>query len=329
MRSDGKSSRFQSPPVRYYSIFFSLIFLFFTFKAVSASSTLAFPQYDQTEPPPQQSTTGPTPPLEVLINDAKKQLQATHFAESEHILSVPSYLWRHGCGPTAVGMVVGYYDSIGYSDLVSGSPWEQSLGVDQMIASGGSESSNWPGGTYGHFEDYASPIDSYPVMIPDAISAGRNPHPNDSLADFMDTSKSTRYNYYGWSWSSDIGPSFRDYVNMRNSSYQPTYREYYQLDWSVLTSEINNGRPMVFLVDSDGDGLTDHFITVIGYSDQPSQQYAVWDTWTTSLRWEYFRPIKYGDLWGIWGGWSFSLKPLTKTFLPLILQFTSAGSIVP
>jgi hypothetical protein len=80
---------------------------------------------------------------------------------------------------------------------------------------------------------------------------------------------------------------------------------------------------MVFLVDTDGNGGTDHFVTAIGYRDQPSQQYAVWDTWTTkTLRWENFKFIQNGVPWGIWGGWSFSLRPLgpqqPKIYLPLI-----------
>jgi hypothetical protein len=56
---------------------------------------------------PQQSTTGPIPPPEVAPKNADG---ASGSATAEVTLAVPGYFWRHGCGPTAVGMVVGYYD---------------------------------------------------------------------------------------------------------------------------------------------------------------------------------------------------------------------------
>jgi len=73
--------------------------------------------------------------------------------------------------------------------------------------------------------------------------------------------------------------------------------------WESFVNEIDSGRPMVFLVDSDGDGGTDHFITAVGYRTSPSLQFAAWDTWsTTELRWENFSLIAPGVPWGIWGG---------------------------
>ena len=70
---------------------------------------------------PQQSRTGPIPPPEVLKRDAENQINKQNNLISENSLPVPSYLWRHGCGPTAVGMVIGYYDILGYDDLIPGS----------------------------------------------------------------------------------------------------------------------------------------------------------------------------------------------------------------
>ena len=66
---------------------------------------------------------------------------------------------------------------------------------------------------------------------------------------------------------------------------------------------------MVFLVDTDGDGDTDHFVTVIGYDDGTPHQYGCYDTWAASpgIRWETFQGM--GSVaWGIWGGWSFNLS---------------------
>ena len=214
-------------------------------------------------------------------------------------------------------MVVGYYDNYGYVDLISGDASTQTAAVNQAIASGGDSAYPNPPGSEKHYEDYARPEDSYPTMLQDDYIGKRSPHSNNCIADYMDTSKSTRGNYYGWSWSSDVGPSFINYCNQQNSSYSPTYTAYSwsggTLTWDVLKSEIDHNRPMVFLVDTDGDGATDHFVPVIGYCEDSPYQYACYTTWVSmpGIRWYTFQGI--GHPWGIWGGWSLQLKPFAPT----------------
>lgn len=276
----------------------------------------------QDAPPPtgpQQSRTGPTPPEAVLKRDAQKPETQKPEARAQDALTavtlpVPAYSWRHGCGPTAVGMVVGYYDGLGYGDLIPGSAAVQTTAVDQAIASGGDYVNPYPAGSEQHYEDYASPQDYTSTgMMDDAyITAGRTPHADNCIADYMHTSKSTSNNYYGWSWSNHIAPAFEAYVMQQNAQYETSTQFYYGsfgLTWAVLTGEIDAGRPMVFLVDTDGDGGTDHFVTVIGYRTSPTYQYASWDTWsTTTIRWEDFSFIASGVPWGIWGGWALTVK---------------------
>jgi opacity protein-like surface antigen len=85
---------------------------------------------------PQQSTTGPTPPQAVMERDAQKAMEAPAPGGVQHVIpGAPEYNWRHGCGPTAVGMVVGYYDGQGYDDLIPGDASTQTAAVDQAIAS--------------------------------------------------------------------------------------------------------------------------------------------------------------------------------------------------
>ncbi|MBG0786701.1 MAG: fibronectin type III domain-containing protein [Anaerolineaceae bacterium] len=287
--------------------------------APTSTDASSYPLPLPDDAPPEQSKSGPTPPAEVIERDIQTAQTQRDVSITETVLSVPAYLWRHGCGPTALGMVIGFYDQNGFGDLVPGDASSQTTAVSQMIASGGSSGSPNPPGLEGHFEDYASPVDSYPTLQTDAyITAGRSPHPSDSLADFMDTSKSTRSNYYGWSWSSDMGPAFQDYVSLINSAYQTSYQLYRTstnaMTASVLINEINANRPMVFLVDSDGNGGTDHFITIIGYRYAPNLQYAAWDTWSNStIRWEDFNGMQAGVPWGIWGGWSFEIESFTPS----------------
>ena len=80
---------------------------------------------------------------------------------------VPSYLWYRGCGPTAQGMVIGYWDAQGYANLIPGSSdWDvNSAGVKDAIASPG------------HIRDY--------VPTPDRVETTEDPyHESDCLADF-------------------------------------------------------------------------------------------------------------------------------------------------
>jgi hypothetical protein len=146
-------------------------------------------------------------------------------------------------------------------------------------------------------------------MIPDDyITKGRTPHLDDCLADFMDTSKSTRNNYYGWSWFSDVDDSLENYANLKNPN-----RNYlaYNLIWGELTwdkycREIDAGRPVVLLVDTDGNGNTDHFVTAIGYDD--SNNYACYNTWDHSIHWYDFSKISGGNTWGIYGATFFAIS---------------------
>ncbi|HPB30643.1 MAG TPA: C39 family peptidase [Candidatus Sumerlaeota bacterium] len=255
-----------------------------------------------------QSTTGPTPPPGV----GEKVKGTAPLTRADKLMTgVPGYAWRHGCGPTAVGMVIGYHDGHGFPNLIPGDAATQTAAVDQAIASEDGPSNPQ------HYEDYCLPMDnsgSNPSPLPDKSAApSGDEHISNSIADFMRTSWSSAGNYYGWSWSSDIGPSFAAYNGALGTGYSVAYVNHYFSSpamWDVLNTEINNNRPMVFLVDTDGDGNTDHFVTVIGYRDSGGyQEYACLDTWAPAdvVRWERFRPMASGSPWGIWGGTSFSI----------------------
>jgi len=279
------------------------------------------------------SRTGPTPPPEVLARDLAKAAEQAADLLGAATLPVPAYYWRHGCGPTALGMVIGYYDGQGYPDLILGSAATQTYQVNQAIASGGDSFAPFAPGNERHYEDYARPQDYAPLMrLDDYLAAGRIPHANDSIADWMYTSRSTHANYYGWSWSNHVGPAFVSYVDQRNPAYAPSYQLWYMgygLSWSILTGEIDAGRPMVFLVDTDANGGTDHFVTVIGYRTSPRLQYASLDTWYATVRWENFEAIAGGVPWGIWGGWAFSLTPPPRYTLEIAISGSGAVTRAP
>lgn len=254
----------------------------------------------------EQSRSGPEPPPgtppKVIMREPGDQ----------HIIAgVPGYAWRHGCGPTAVGMVVGYYDTIGYSRLIPGDANTQTAAVSQAIASQGSGVRG--SGEQRHYEDYSLPMDSglASVLADSSPSYPTGCHVNDSIADFMQTSWSKNGSFYGWGFGSRVSTGFTSYVNLVHSGYSPTSSSHsYSSLWSRLKTEVDNNRPMVFLVDTDGNGGTDHFVTVIGYEDASPPMYGCLDTWAPVevIRWSQFRSMSSSYTWGISSGWSFSLR---------------------
>jgi hypothetical protein len=82
--------------------------------------------------------------------------------------------------------------------------------------------------------------------------------------------------------------------------------------WATLRNEIDNDRPMVLLVDSNGDGNTDHFVTVVGYRmGNGADQYGCLDTWSTAtVRWETFQAMASGVPWGVATGHTLNLAQI-------------------
>lgn len=206
------------------------------------------------------------------------------------ISGVPAYNWYRGCGPTALGMVLAYYDANGFPDLFPGNAATLTTAVKNAIASDE------------HYSDYSLPLDYNPALIPDKseLPLG-DEHTDNCIADFMQTSQSIRSNYWGWSWSSDICHAFNDYIS-HFSSYGGICNSfsYNNFSWAVLKNEINNNHPMMMLVDTDGDNATDHFITVVGYKEESGvNYYGCYHTWDQNLHWYEYRSKMNGNTWGV------------------------------
>jgi hypothetical protein len=276
-------------------------------------------------PPPWEahSTTGPVPPPEV-------EAQAVQLEPAGTVtLSVPDYDWTHGCGPTAAAIALAYWDANGFPLLFPGDGSLQ-LNANQRIASTGAGSN--------HYNDYALPRDdSEPSPLADCSSnPACTPHSDNSIADFMHTSRSVHGLQYGWSYYSYMRTAFLDYVNYVNSNYGSNYlassdnltlySHNIDLMWSRYKAEIDAGRPVVLLVDTNSDGYTDHFVTGMGYSDTNGlRQYAVRDTWLYDgqpVRWNYFNAMASGASWGVYGLTTLSLASLDdlpyRAYLPMI-----------
>ncbi len=210
--------------------------------------------------------------------------------ESRKIISgVPAYDWRYGCGPTAAGMVVGYWDSHGFGDLVAGDAASQTPDVNAMMA--GEQ----------HYADYSVPIDDASSGIKADKSTSGDAHSDNSLADWMHTSWSYYMLYYGWSYFGSVDNAIDAYCTWKGyEGFTSRNARWGAFTWGAFTTEIDANRPMVFLVDTDGNGSTDHFVTAIGY-DTSLQRYACYDTWDSNVHWYDFAEISNGQRWGVYG----------------------------
>jgi hypothetical protein len=259
-----------------------------------------------------QSTTGPVPPPGVHVTG-----NLAPSASAVVIPGVPAYQWHRGCGPTAAGMVIGAWDGWGFDALVPGDASTQTPAVNAMIATEGPAS---------NYTDYCWPLDYSPPPLPDkSEDPPGDEHPDNCVADFMKTSQSHAGNCYGWSWFSSVRLALEGYVDwLGRSTYQATAESLFMssgLTWDTFRAEIDAGRPLVFLVDIDGSGGTDHFVTAIGYDvvgDVP--MYACLDTWDANIHWFEFAPIVVDQPWGIFGAVTFRMQPLVHVYLPIVAR---------
>eukprot|EP01105_Mastigella_eilhardi_P020140 TRINITY_DN4778_c0_g1_i2.p2 TRINITY_DN4778_c0_g1~~TRINITY_DN4778_c0_g1_i2.p2 ORF type:complete len:388 (-),score=98.40 TRINITY_DN4778_c0_g1_i2:25-1188(-) len=221
---------------------------------------------------------------------------------------VPPYSWWNGCGPTAVGMALGYWQKQRGVPLVDGGNAEDmNQGVKDMISSQG----NW--------DDYCLPLDYAWPPIPDKSELPQSMrHQDNCVADFMYTSQSAWGSLYGWSYFSHVARSVTGYVaSHTNGAYVATASEGIfdsngNALWAEFKAEIDRGHPSVFLVDSNADSATDHFVTAIGY-DEPRHEYACLNTWDNFVHWFPFVEMESGTSFGVYGATFFNITQATTT----------------
>jgi len=194
---------------------------------------------------------------------------------------VPAYNWYHGCGPTAAGSIIGYWDLLGYPNLFDASGWDDvrlTTNVQDQISSPA------------HNAKYDPDPDVSALPVP----------PMTSIADWFQTSVNQPY---GWSYQSRADDAFEGYANYRGYEFDSFDESWGAFTWADLVNEIDAGNPMMFLVDSNGDGGTDHFVPVFGYDDRGNDGlwYGIYDTWSEeeTIRWEMFRGMSGSWDWGV------------------------------
>jgi probable HAF family extracellular repeat protein len=227
--------------------------------------------------------------------------------ENHMIAGVPLYTWYHGCGPTATGMLIGYWDSMGFGDLIKGEQGNevyQSPEVNAMMAS------------QGHIDDYVYPLDGWIDGVwvdiqEDNSTPGCVAHPDDSVADFMHTSRSVDGLVYGQSYADMVDDALVGYTDWASGGrYVGTASIFHQgsMSWGDLQGQVDAAHPMVFVVDWDGDGESDHLVTVVGYCEiGRAQMFAFYSTWDNNVWWALFDIMKEGNFYGVFAATTFSV----------------------
>ncbi|MCT4654706.1 MAG: C39 family peptidase [Cohaesibacter sp.] len=199
------------------------------------------------------------------------------------------YHWLVGCTPTAVTMLLGYWDRNGYDNLIEGESGYYSEDVKKVMAS--SE----------HYRDYADPNDgSSASVLPDNSRFGEL-HENNSVADFLYTSRSNLGLKFGWSLYGTEGLGVHGWANHRGyDDFVTKLKHWGSFSFQTVADEIDAGRPVILSVDSNADGINDHNVVVFGY-DSAQNKLLIHDGWerTSETRWIDFTYAKKGHPFGI------------------------------
>ena len=219
---------------------------------------------------------------------------------------VPAYIWYNGCGPTSLGMIIGYWDAHGYPNLIPGNnDWATNqTAIQNVIASPG------------HVRDY--------VPTPDRVATVSDPyHTDDSLADFTGCSRDPLD--WGASYLSMQPAGLSAYMNYCGYHGAHTGFSSYNSIWYMLTTQIDKGDPVQLMVDSNADGTVDHFITGIGYDTVNGvEEFAAYNTWDFNVHWYPLVPVSVGVPFGAYAISFMTPPPVPEPTLlmPLALLIT-------
>lgn len=243
--------------------------------------------------------------------------------------NVPESDWWYGCSATSAGMLMGYYDLLGYDNLVQGGDAELSTwGV------GGSPLLHDAIASQGHIDDFyggLAPLDGYGLSGDDAY-AGRA---FDCLADFMGTSQDSVGNVNGstsfYYWTN--GAAF-DYTVLETYGLEDNdgmygiyeYVEYcgYQIENLFTQATDNRGLTYGFSLDDymaeidAGRAVLIHVEghTMLGYGYDEANNSTIYlrDTWTSGTH-----TMTWGGSYSGLGMWGVTVVDLAAVPEPMTL----------
>ena len=209
------------------------------------------------------------------------------------------YDWLVGCVPTAVSMMIGYWDRNGYGGLITGDSTRHSTAIDDLIFSPG------------HLADYLQPtevvesFDDDHGIIPDK-SDGIPSHADNSLADYVSASQSRMGLDYGWSRLFNAGTGIHGWATAKGyGGFRSTSHEFNDYSFEDYRAEILEGRPVLVSVDVRGFGTTDHMVLGVAFNDD-TKELGVLNGWDPSdsenpptINWLTFGGLEVERNWGM------------------------------
>ncbi|MDG4603918.1 MAG: hypothetical protein P9C48_05235 [Defluviicoccus sp.] len=190
------------------------------------------------------------------------------------ITTVPQYTWTHGCTPTAVGSLMGYWDVKGYSNLFAAQGWDKVRYTPNVA----NEITDAQHAAKYNYRDVA--------YLPNAY---------DSIADWLGTSADPLD--YGWTYTSKIAGAIKGYASFKGYQFNSAQYSYNATSWDTLKHEIDAGRPVIASIDTGYDGITDHSVPVFGYYEASgTRMYAFYLNW-----YEVEGAVANGYCWAVFG----------------------------
>jgi hypothetical protein len=212
------------------------------------------------------------------------------------ISGVPFYPTCEGSGPSAAGMIIGYWDANGFPSLIPGTnDWSTNQAAIQNMIVSPEHVTDYVG--------YGTGLDRL-----DANPGGAPYHADNCLADFAWSSRGMVL-ADGKSFENKQISGLVGYANLMGYSGATGSWEYYGLVWDNLLESIDMDRPAEFFVASTASGVADHFVTVIGYDDAPGHlQYEFYDpTGSGEAQWADFTYLAAGQPWSVYSGTFFEI----------------------
>lgn len=208
------------------------------------------------------------------------------------IPDVPAYYWYHGCTPTSMAMVLGYWDIKGYSNLFS------AQGNDLYLTANVQDEISSPA----HNAKYDPTPDDPNLPVPEQTS----------IADWAKTSADP-YSF-GATYIFDTDDAFTGYAAYKGYTFQSSNFRFTSA-WDTLVNEVSLDRPVVLHVDTNMDGNFDHTVAAFGYEDRGigGKWFASYDTWSENEVpiWKEFQGLAPG-INGVWGGAKVIPNPLPE-----------------
>ena len=170
-------------------------------------------------------------------------------------------------GPTSAGMIMGFWDNLGYGNLINGT------------------------------NDWNTNQANIKAMIASEAFINDETHDSNCLADFMSIS---HYDYGGSPQMAAYGMvAYSDYRGYQNLT--ATHMNLYEatLTWELFRERSMPERPVLVGCDGAADGSADHFVCAYGYNEA-NHTYTLWDTWPgDGPQTVSFAPVAEGNMFGV------------------------------